>query len=323
MPSAPTLAALDRSLRGMPGTVSVWCGPAEPAGANEPVRAGTPLGIGAAAYRRLADIRHYAASTMKVAVLVTLFRSADAGRLDLDARVPVVNDFASALPGAPRFAMDSRYDQDGDVWDRLGRAATLRWLATRMIVSSSNLATNVVLAHVGTVAVGAALRAAGVTHTRIERGIADSAASNAGIDNEVTARDLAVLMGAIACGRVSATDPAAAADPRIASATACAEMVDILLAQRHREDLAAGLPPGTRVALKNGWVRGVRHAAGVVFPDDAPPYALAVCTSNMAADDSAACDLIARIATASWADRVAIGTSPPAGQPPATHSDLQ
>jgi beta-lactamase class A len=79
------------------------------------------------------------------------------------------------------------------------------------------------------------------------------------------------------------------------------------------EDLGAGLPPGTRIAHKNGWITGVRHGAGIVFPDDAPPYAIVVCTTTPFADTEAAddaCTLIARLAAASWEDRHAIGADP-------------
>ncbi|ASW57847.1 hypothetical protein CIK06_19910 [Plantactinospora sp. KBS50] len=78
-------------------------------------------------------------------------------------------------------------------------------------------------------------------------------------------------------------------------------MLEMLFRQEHREDLAAGLPPHVRVAHKNGWVQGVRHGAGVVFPDDAPPYAVVACTSTDLADE--ACRLIARISAAVWAAR--------------------
>jgi beta-lactamase class A len=83
-------------------------------------------------------------------------------------------------------------------------------------------------------------------------------------------------------------------------------MLDLLAAQELRDDLAAGLPPGTRVAHKNGWISGVRHAAGVLYPADAPPFTLCVCTStplahNRHGDD--ACQLVARIAAAAWSAR--------------------
>jgi beta-lactamase class A len=261
-------------LAAVPGMVSVWIGPACST---------------VATFARRPDEPHYAASTMKVAVLAALYRSG----FDLDADVPVVNDFASAMPGAARYANDPRGDEDGEVWARLGRSASLRWLARRMIVRSSNLATNIVWSHVGQPAVAEVLRVAGTTHSRIERGIDDGAARSAGIDNVVTARDLAALLGAIATSR-----------PSLAPAAARAEMVEVLLAQERRDDLTVGLPPGTRVAYKNGWVNGVRHSAGVVFPQDAPAYVIAVCTTTSLPDRDA-CAVIAKVAAASWVRRSA------------------
>ncbi|MET7708206.1 serine hydrolase [Micromonospora sp. NPDC005413] len=278
---------LDAHLATVPGTVSAYVG-----------RLDAPP-----TWTRHADAAHYAASTMKVAVLVALHRAAEAGTLELDAPVPVVNEFDSAQPGAPRFACAQHYDNDDAVWDRVGGTAPLRWLANRMIVRSSNLATNLVIGHVGLPAVAEAWALAGARHSVTGRGIEDFAAREAGITNMVTAADLAALLGALATG---ATTPG-----RIASPAACRAMLDVLLAQEHREDLAAGLPEGTRIAHKNGWVRGVRHGAGVVLPDDAPPYLIAVCTTTDLADggpsgdevEDDACRLIANISAQVWAAR--------------------
>jgi beta-lactamase class A len=276
------LGALDAELAAVPGTVSVWCG---------------PLG-GPPAYARLADATHYAASTMKVAVLAALYRADGAGSLALDTPVPIRNDFGSAAPAAPRFGCRREYDSDGEVWDRLGETVPLRWLARRMIVQSSNLATDVVLSYVGLPAVGEVWRLAGARHSMTLRAIEDYAAQDAGITNLVTAADLAALLSALATGRLAGPD-------------ATREMLDVLVAQEHRDDLAAGLPPGTRIAHKGGWVRGVRHGAGVVFPQDAPPYAVVVCTTTELASgsrrDDPACRLVARVAAASWADRAEMG----------------
>jgi beta-lactamase class A len=283
---------LDVELAGTPGTISAYLG-----------RLDSPP-----AYTRLPDAIHYAASTMKVGVLAALYRAADAGRLDLDAPVPVRNEFDSAQPGAPRFACAQDYDNDDAVWHRVGHTTSLRWLANRMIVKSSNLATNIVLSHVGLPAVAQVWSLAGARHSVTGRGIEDFAARDGGITNLVTAADLAALLSAIARG-------ADHAGP-IASPGTCAAMLDVLFAQEHREDLAAGLPPGTRIAHKNGWLRGVRHGAGVVFPDDAPRYAVVVCTTTEPATGEhpadRACRLIARVAATSWAARHALAT---AGKP--------
>ncbi|MEU5785486.1 serine hydrolase [Micromonospora lupini] len=275
---------LDAHLDRVPGTVSAYV-----------CRLDAPP-----TWTRHADAGHYAASTMKVGVLTALHRAAEAGTLELDADVPVVNEFDSAQPGAPRFSCAPHYDNDDAVWDRLGDVAPLRWLAERMIVRSSNLATNLVIGQVGLPAVAEVWSLAGARNSVTGRGIEDFAAREAGITNTVTAADLAALLGALASG--------AGTPGRLASPAGCAAMLDVLLAQEHREDLAAGLPEGTRIALKNGWVRGVRHSAGVVLPDDAPPYVLAVCTTtDLAGGDEGveddACRLLAHISAQVWAER--------------------
>jgi beta-lactamase class A len=261
------------------GAVSVWAGPV----------GGPPV------FTRDPDVAHYAASTTKVAVMAALHRAAEAGLLGLDDEVLVRNEFQSVLPTGGTFANDLDDDSDGAVIARIGARATLRWLCDRMIVKSSNLATNLVLTAVrdaaGPEAVNEVWRSVGATHSRTDRFIEDGPARSAGITNEVTAADLAALFSAIAGGTA-------------ASAASCKAMMRTLLAQEIRDDLPAGLPPGTPVACKNGWITGVRHGAGVVMPSGEPPFVLVVCTTTgLAEADGAA--LVARVAEAAWRDRKA------------------
>jgi beta-lactamase class A len=275
---APALAALEPELSAVPGTVSVWCGPP-----------GAPPVVS-----RLADAAHYSASTMKVGVMAAAYRLADSGRLDLDAEVSVHDTFESRS-GAGTFHNDRDYDNDPQPWERLGGTAPLRWLIRRMIVKSSNLATNLVLEQVWSRdadAVAAVWRDAGAKASVTERGIEDYAAQEAGRTNLATAADLASLLAAIRGHRLAAS----------ASGT---EMFDVLLAQEVDDDIAQGLPPGTRVAHKNGWVEGIHHSAAVILPSDAPEFVLVSCvTAPLGEEDGRA--LLARIAAAAWADRHAI-----------------
>lgn len=273
-----TLQSLAPELDAFPGTASVWCGPLD----------GPPV------FARAEHELHYAASTMKVGVMIAAWRAAEAGRLDLDAETPVHNLHVSTAPGAPAYANDPTYDSDPLVWERVGGKATLRWLITRMIVRSSNLATNLVLGALGPneesfAQVNDVWRRAGATRAHTDRGIEDYPARDAGISNEVTAADLAALFGALA-------------GHRLASAAGSAAMLDVLTAQECRDDLHLGLPAGIRVALKNGWVTGERHSSALILPDDAPPYLLAACTTGEL-PDADACRLLGRLAEASWAQR--------------------
>lgn len=230
------------------------------------------------------DVAHDAASTMKVAVLAALYRS----ELDLDTPVPVLDSFASAVPGT-MFRNSVEMDSDPQPWRQVGGQATLRWLANRMITRSSNLATNLCIHHVGLAAVAHVWRLAGATKSSTNRLIEDYAAKNIGIVNVVTAADLARLFLWLG-----------------------PDELDLLALNEHRVDLVAGLPSGTRIAFKNGWFPGIRHSAGVVYPGDAAPYAIAVCytgtlATGHAVDDPAA-QLIARISSGIWAQRHKLGT---------------
>lgn len=261
------------------GTVSVWAG---------------PVG-GPAVFARDPDVPHYAASTTKVAIMAALHRAAEAGLLALDDEVLVRNEFRSVLPTGGTFANDLDDDSDGAVIARIGSRATLRWLCDRMIVRSSNLATNLVLQEIRRVAGPAAVndvwRSVGATHSCTDRYIEDAPARSAGLTNQVTAADLAALFSAIAAGTA-------------ASASGCEAMMRTLLAQELRDDLPAGLPPGTPVAAKNGWITGVRHGAAVVLPAGEPPFVLVVCTTT-ALDEADGAALVARVAEAAWRDRKA------------------
>ncbi|MDG4826952.1 class A beta-lactamase-related serine hydrolase [Asanoa sp. WMMD1127] len=262
---------VDEALGAAPGTAAAWVGPV----------GGPP------AYARQADATHYAASTMKVGVLVALHRAAAAGLLDLDAPVAVHNRHTSAASGF--FADDPAEDSDTATWALLGATSTLRDLARQMIVRSGNLATNLCLAAVGVPAAQEVWRLAGATHSVTARGIEDAPARLAGLDNLVTAGDLAALFGAVVTGDLLPSG-------------AGREVLALLEANEHRDDLVAGLPAGTRVAHKNGWITGVRHGAGVVFPADAPPYTVVVCTSTSLPDE-AACALVAGVSRAAWSAR--------------------
>lgn len=260
-----------------PGVVSVWAGPV----------GGPP------AFTRDPDVTHYAASTTKVAVMVALYRAAEAGLLTLDDEVLVRNEFHSVLPNGGTFANDIDDDSDGAVIARLDARASLRWLCERMIVRSSNLATNLLLQRIreaaGPEAVNDVWRSVGAIHSRTDRYIEDAAARTAGLTNEVTAADLAALFSAIA--RETAASP-----------SGCQAMMRTLLAQELREDLPAGLPPGTPVAVKNGWMTGVRHGAAVVLPPGEPPFVLVVCTTTGLGEAEGAA-LVAKVAEAAWRDR--------------------
>jgi hypothetical protein len=86
----------------------------------------------------------HAASTMKVPVMLELFRRADAGELSLDDPVAVRNEFRSIADGST-YALDAGDDSDSSLYRRLGERVPVRELVEHMITRSSNLATNLLI----------------------------------------------------------------------------------------------------------------------------------------------------------------------------------
>lgn len=225
------------------------------------------------------DEEFHAASTMKVAVMVELFRRASAGDLDLDAAIPVVNEFRSIVDGSP-FSLSAGDDSDRDIYDRVGGQMTYRELCEVMITISSNLATNLLIDRLGADRVQSTTDGLGATGMKVRRGVEDGKAFAAGLNNTTTARGLLVLLEAIAAGRAG-------------SLQASDDMVEILARQQFNDAIPAGLPEGVRIAHKTGSITRIHHDAGIVYGEK--PYILVVLTRGIDQIDRSAA-LIAEIA---------------------------
>jgi len=211
-----------------------------------------------------ADAVFHAASTMKLAVLLSVFRQVDAGELSLDAPVHVRNRFNSIVNQEP-FMLDLGSDADPDVYGHIGRTLAVRELAYWMITKSSNLATNLLVDVLGIQTIQQALDELEVDGVKVLRGVEDQAAFNAGLNNEVTANGLMKMLRLIADGKAY-------------SRSSCEEMLKIMLDQQYRSGIPAGLPKAARVAHKTGNISTVHHDAGIVYLDGRKPYVLVILT---------------------------------------------
>jgi len=227
-----------------------------------------------------ADDSFHAASTMKVPVMIELFRRIDAGALDLDQGILLVNQFGSIVDGSP-YSLDAADDSDSSAYAAVGKRVPVRELIDRMITRSSNLSTNALIELVGAEKANATAHDLGAKNIRVLRGVEDNKAFRAGLNNTTTARDLLVLLEAIETGRA-------------ASRPSCDAMRDILLRQEFSAEIPAGLPPGTKVAHKTGWITGVLHDAAIVYPQGRRPYVLVVLTRGIP-DETVARQLIVDI----------------------------
>ena len=199
--------------------------------------------------------------------MIELYRRIDAGTLRLEQPIPLANQFASIVDGSP-YTLDPAADSDSAAYDLIGKRVTLATLIDHMITRSSNLATNALIDLVGAKNANATAHALGAHDIRVLRGVEDGKAFRAGMNNTTTARDLATLMAAIETGRA-------------ASRTSCDSMRDVLLRQEFNGEIPAGLPPGTKVAHKTGFITGVLHDAAIVYPSGRPPYVLVVLTRGI------------------------------------------
>lgn len=213
----------------------------------------------------------HAASTMKLPILVELYRRVALGEMHLTDSLAVVNRFASLVDGSA-YAIED--DSDDGLYDRLGQNATLEDLGERMTVVSSNLGANLLLAHLGAASVQATLERLGGTHgMQVRRGVEDGKAFRAGLNNVATSRDLAELLDRLAYGE--AVSPETDAQIRA-----------VLLRQRFNAMVPAGLPPGTPVAHKTGWITDHSHDAALVMPEGQPPYVLVILTKGFATNEA-------------------------------------
>ncbi len=207
----------------------------------------------------------HAASTIKVPVLLGVFAAIEKGQLTEFSRIHIRNRFQSITDGTP-FHVDMARDSTPDVYGAIGKTMQVRELARHMIVTSSNLATNLLVDIVGIEAIKHTIRALHLDHgIDFQRGVEDNLAWEQGINNRVTANGLLEALRMIA-------------EERAISENAARHMLDILHGQEFRRGIPAGLPGDARVAHKTGEISTVAHDAGIVYLPDREPYVVVILT---------------------------------------------
>jgi beta-lactamase class A len=202
--------------------------------------------------------RFHAASTMKLPVMIELFKQVARKKLRLDDTLVVSNHFTSMVDGSP-YEISADGDSDGDVYRAIGQPMTLGLLCEHMITRSSNLAANLLIVKLGPKNVQATINRLGASGMQVVRGVGDQKAFDHGLNNTTDAMGLFTLLRKIGRGEVI-------------SRAASADMVEILKRQTANDGIPSGLPAGTAVAHKTGTITGIHHDAAIVY---APrPYVL-------------------------------------------------
>lgn len=192
-----------------------------------------------------------AASTIKIPVMVEVFRQIALHRFTLARTVTLTDD-------------DRDYGY-GDLCDApWGSAYTVSDLLVAMIDNSDNTATNMLIRLVGRQSINRTMAMLGLTQTRLE----DSIRSDGDIRGlRTSADDMLRLLSLIAARRV--------VDERSSDA-----MLAILAGQRHNDLLPEPLPKGIVVAHKTGTLHDTLNDVGIVELDGAP-YVICAFTTHL------------------------------------------
>jgi len=222
----------------------------------------------------------HAASTMKTPVLIEAYKQAAEGKWSLADSITIINEFKS-IADSSTFKLNITDDSEFELYKHIGEKTTLYNLLYQMIISSSNLATNMVIDKLGAVNITATIRGLGAHDINVLRGVEDGKAYEKGLNNVVSAYDLALLFEKMAKGK-------------IVSPGASQAMIKILLDQKFSDIIPAKLPPEVKVAHKTGFITGIHHDSGIVFLPDGRQYVLVLLSKNLT-DDKAGIEAMANV----------------------------
>jgi beta-lactamase class A len=203
-------------------------------------------------YSRNSSEVFHAASTMKVPVMMEIFRKVESSKLRLNQPVTVKNRFTSIHDGSP-YSLTPEEDTDTELYKMTGQTLTLGELVERMINQSSNLATNIVIELANAQDVMKLVKEIGAGGMTVLRGVEDLRAYEAGKNNTTTAKGLAMCLKAIL-------------NPKYFSDSSRDEMFRILLSQTSKV-IAHGIDAernGFKVASKDGWITEINHDAAII-----------------------------------------------------------
>ena len=212
------------------------------------------------------------ASSIKICVLVELYRQAQQGKLKLTDMYTV---------NAADLVQDS--DIMGGLTPGLTQI-TLRDLATMMVAVSDNSATNVLIDRVGMDNVNTFLNSQGLRDTRLRRKMTDLKAAGEGRENISTPSEMARLLQALYQGKILNK-----------------ELTDDffkVLATHKDSWIPRNLPDDLKIADKPGALEGVRNDSGVIFVDKRP-YILCVMTTYLRRERDGE-KAISNISLAAW-----------------------
>ena len=181
-----------------------------------------------------------AASVIKILVMAEAFRQKEEGILDFEKEITVRKEDKLPSCGALTYLHDGISVQIGD-------------LVTLMIILSDNTATNLLIDLLGQDHIQTMCSTLGLSHTFLRRKLFMSELSRKGIENSISAGDMAHVMALLMEGKV-------------VSRCASENMLEILSNQRLNGKMPFYLHSrGIRCAHKTGEDDGITHDVGIIY----------------------------------------------------------
>jgi len=198
-------------------------------------------------------------SSIKIPILIELFRKAKAGIVNLDETITVHEKDKARGSG---------------VLKELGNGTvsmTLLDLATLMIIVSDNTATNMLIDVIKMAEVNAMIKWLGLKETKLQRKMLDYDAASKGLENLSTPKEFMRMMDILYTKN--------GLDPWVCEQTLA------ILKKPKMGTIARGLPLGIELANKPGGIEGVSCDVGIVYQPNRP-YIIVLMAKNIPPSDA-------------------------------------
>jgi beta-lactamase class A len=229
------------------------------------------------------DEEFFTASTIKLPVMVAVYRKVDEGELSLSQMIEIKEEDWAAGAGWLQ-------------WERAGTRQTVGDLLLLMMTQSDNVATNALVRTVGGADhINEVARSLGAENTLLYQKVSSERAAIPQLDNRSTPRDMAAMLQKIADGEA-------------ASEKSCGYMIDLMDLNELDWWLDAGLPANVYAANKAGWLYEVYDDVGIVKAGDRP-YVVAIMSKYGSGDVDQGQVLIEELSRTVWESQNSGGDS--------------
>lgn len=183
------------------------------------------------------DERVVSASTIKVAIMLSVLDAVQKGELTLQQEL---------------FISDEYILDDSSVFEYGAQPMTIDALIKWMIILSDNTATNALIRLMGMERINAYCTSIGLKNSRVERVMLDFAAVERGLNNYTSAQDQCDMLLKLY-------------HKSILTPVLCEYAMDVLLGQRWKDDLMRYIPDNVKVAHKTGSLDNLDHDSALFY----------------------------------------------------------